>query len=355
MRKTTRIILALVSLACAACAFASADTLSVMGVPQFIIDTFACSGFATATLLPIGEQQTGLVIAYKNSRLIADDVMPVKTLDGPELTFKYFRRALGDAFGNQDTKVGRTSAPNVVHFSGEDVAGLAAAYGLQTPVPYEDLSQVKNKERYINTALEALMDRVLLDREVRVAGIVQNAANYTSEHVKVCSASERIGAQGSNIFELLMDMIESALVRPNVLGMSSKVFYKLRTDKSVINAIWPTNNGSGVATREQIAQLFEVDKIIVGQSRVNTNKNPKSPNLTPCWGNHIWGHYQEDLSDLKDGLTWGMTAQIGDRYAEVIEDKNMGLKGGEIIKAGFYQSEVVTAPGAGILVKNVVD
>ncbi len=356
MKKMTKIALFLITFALTVCAFAGGDALTACGVPQFIVDSlgFGSAGASFATILPLGEQQTGLVTAFKNGRLIADEVMPIKQLDGNELAFKYFRRNMGDAFGAQDTQVGRMSAPNVVYFGGEEIAGLAKAYGLQTPVPYEDLDQVKNKDRFVNKTIENLIDRILLDREIRIAKIVQDAANYESSQVKTLSASEKIGAEGSNIFELIMDMMESALVRPNVLGMSSKVFYKLRTDKSVINAIWPTNNGSGVATREQIADLFEVDRIIVGQARVNTRKNPKKPDLTSCWGENIFAHYQEELSDLKEGLAWGMTAQVGERYVEVIEDKKIGLKGGEIVKAGFYQAELVTAPGAGILLKDVL-
>ena len=49
-----------------------------------------------------------------------------------------------------------------------------------------------------------------------------------------------------------------------------------------------------------------------------------------------------------------MTAQIGDRFATIIEDEKIGLKGAEIIKAGFYQKEVVIGKDAGFLLKNIV-
>jgi hypothetical protein len=133
---------------------------------------------AAGLLLPIGVQQTDLVAAYKNGKMIADQVMPVKVLDGPELAFKYYERTKGDSFAAPDTKVGRTSEPNIIHLSGTEKAAVAEAQGLQIIVPKEDIDQIKNKERYVNTSLEYLMNQVYLGREMRVAGIVQDTSNY---------------------------------------------------------------------------------------------------------------------------------------------------------------------------------
>ncbi|MFA6689938.1 MAG: hypothetical protein WCS18_10720 [Sphaerochaetaceae bacterium] len=355
MTKLSKILFILISLVAVGSVFAGADALTAFGVPQSVAGILCPSGVSVAILpllLPITEQQTGLVVAYKNKALIADQAMPVKQLDGPELSFKWWKRRLGDAFTAQDTKVGRMSAPNKVYFEGDWESAVAKAFGLETSVMNEDLDQIKDKTRYLNSALEGLIDRVLLGREVRVAGIVQDAANYESSQVKTCTAEERIGTN-TDVYGMIMQMFEDALVRPNVFGMNSLVYTKLRSDKSIIAAIYPNGNGKGVATKEQLMELFEVDDLIVGKARVNTNRNPKSPSLENCWGNNLWAHYQEPLSSLTDGLAWGMTAQVGDRVAETVEDKDMGLKGGVTIKSGFYQAEVVTAKAAGVLIKGI--
>ena len=163
MKKMTKIPLILLALVCSVAAFAGADTLTACGVPQIFANIFGSDGGALAAglLLPIGVQQTDLVAAYKNGKMIADQVMPVKVLDGPELAFKYYERTKGDSFTAPDTKVGRTSEPHIIHLSGEERAAVAEAHGLQVIVPKEDIDQIKNKERYVNTNLEYLMNQVL--------------------------------------------------------------------------------------------------------------------------------------------------------------------------------------------------
>ena len=354
--KKNSIAFVLLTLVCALCSFAGADTLTACGVPQIVAEVFGSNGgvLAAGLLLPIGVQQTDLVAAYKNGKMIADQVMPVKVLDGPELAFKYYERTKGDSFTAPDTKVGRTSEPNIIHLSGEEKAAVAEAQGLQIIVPKEDIDQIKNKERYVNTSLEYLMNQVYLGREMRVAGIVQDTSNYGDGLTHTYENAQGIGAEGFNIVETILEYLEKPLARPNVLGMNSVVWAKLRTDPNVLRSVYPNSNGAGVASREQIKALFEVDEILIGEARVNTTKNAKNPQLARCWGDNIWAHYSEPLSTLKEGIAWGMTAQIGDRFATIIEDEKIGLKGAEIIKAGFYQKEVVVGKDAGFLLKNIV-
>lgn len=356
MKKMTKIALVLISLACTVCAFAGADTLTACGVPQIVLDIFGASstGLSTALILPIGETQTGLVIAYKNKKLIADEVMPIKTLEGSKLEFKYFERTKGDAFTVEDTHVGRTSEPNVIHLSGEERSDFCVARGLEDIIPREDIDQIDNKERFVNTHLEYLVNKILLGREKIVAEIVQNTANYGNGLSHTYAGNEGIGADNFDIVEVLLDWLDKPLARPNKLGMGYGVYTKLRTDLNVLKAIYPNGNGGGVATRQQLCDLFEVENILVGEARINTTKNAKNLNLERCWGNHIWAHYEEPLSSLKEGVAWGMTAQVGERISDIIDAPKIGLKGSEIIKVGMYQKEVVVGKDAGFLLKDVL-
>lgn len=354
--KKLHLSILMLTLMCVLCSFAGADTLTACGVPQIVSNVFGSDSLflGAGLLLPIGVQQTDLVAAYKNRKMIAGQVMPIKLLDGPELAFEYYERTKGDAFTAPETRVGRTSEPNVIHLSGEKKTGACEAHGLKDIVPKEDIDQIKNKERFVNTHLEYLMNQVLLGREMRVAGIVQDTSNYGANLSHTYESSEGIGADGFNIVEVILEYLEKPLARPNIIGMNAFVWSKLRTDPNVLRSIYPNSNGAGVATREQVKDLFELDDILIGEARVNTSKNAKNPTLAGCWGNNIWAHYTEPLSNLKEGIAWGMTAQVGDRFASIVEDENIGLKGAEIIKAGFYQKEVVVGKDAGFLLKNVI-
>lgn len=356
MKKMTKFILGFLLLAVAVCTYAGADTLTACGVPQFIVDALSMgsSGMSAAIILPFGETQTGIVIAYKNKKLIADQVMPIKMLDSNKLNFKYFERTKGDAFTVEDTKVGRTSEPNVINLGGTEKTDFCVARGLEDIIPVEDIRQLDNKERFTNTHFENLIGKVLLGREKAVAAMVQDVNNYGTGLSHTYGDSEGMGADGFDIVKVLFEYLDKPLARPNILGMGATAYHALRTNPKVLAAVYPNNQGNGVATKEQLCALFEVDQILVGEARVNTTKNAKNPVLERCWGNHIWGHYQEELTTLTEGIAWGITAQSGERYSSIVFDEKRGLEGSEILKAGMYQKEVVVGKDAGFLLKNVV-
>lgn len=344
----------IVALLCGA-SFAGAECLQSLGLPLALCDMLSQNGVYSAILLPITEQETGLVAAYTNKKMIADEVMPIDKLLKPNLEFSWFERTVGDAFLIQETAVGRKSRPNQVYFSGEKKSGLAKAYGLEAPLSNEDLEQLDAAARtkVLDRTLEGLINRVILGREVRVATLVADKNNYLNGQAVDVDSNKRLTVANADVFGMISDMLDNALARPTMLGMNARVWAKLRTHASIISALFPNGNGTGVATRQQIADLFEVDKILVGQAMVSSNKNPKAPITTQCWGNHLFGLHQEELSTLTEGITWGITAQVGERIAESNEDKTIGLKGGVIVKAGFYQDEVVVGKGAGFLLKDI--
>jgi hypothetical protein len=53
-------------------------------------------------------------------------------------------------------------------------------------------------------------------------------------------------------------------------------------------------------------------------------------------------------------VTFGVTAQFGTRVAGSWDDKNIGLTGGKMVRAGESVKEVITAADLGYFVQNAV-
>lgn len=352
MKKTIFIVLALVAFAAQ---FAGADTLSAIGLPHQIADILFVGGASMAFVFPVTTDQTGMVIAYKNKELVADRAMPIKNSLSDSLSFKWFERNLADGFTVPSTLVGRGGRPNSVAFNGAEKSGTAFAYGLESPVTQEDIDEAgKNVENLVTNRLQSLINLVLLDREIRVAAIVQNASNYLGSQVAATAAGDKFTLDTANPLKYILGKLDSAIVRPNKVGMGAGAWNALRVHPSIVKAVHGNAGDSGAATRQQIAELLEVGEIIVGSGFVNTAKRGQTPIFTRCWGNHLWAHYEEPLADAQEGLAWGMTVQVGDRYSKTVEDPHLGLKGGFWCKAGAYQAEIVTGTGAGVLLTDVV-
>src|SRR3990172_3410335 len=86
---------------------------------------------------PITPEMMAITISYRNPKLIADDVLP-RVLVGTQ-EFKYPTYTKAESFTVPDTKVGRKSAPNEVEFTATETTSKCDDYGLDDPVPQEDI------------------------------------------------------------------------------------------------------------------------------------------------------------------------------------------------------------------------
>ena len=107
----------------------------------------------------------------------------------------------------------------------------------------------------------------------------------------------------------------------------------------------------GRASRAQVAELLEVKRVLVGESRVNIKKPGENPILNRVWGNVVCGQFVNRTADTSGGLTFGFTAQLGNKVAGTLQ-ANMGLRGGKLVRAGEQVAEYIVANRAGFLIQN---
>ena len=76
---------------------------------------------------------TAIAIAYRNRRLIADEVLPRVGVGKQE--FKYRKYDLSEGFTVPNSRVSRTSRPNQVEFSAKELTDSTEDFALDAPVP----------------------------------------------------------------------------------------------------------------------------------------------------------------------------------------------------------------------------
>jgi len=300
-------------------------------------------------------EQTGMIMAYTNRATVADQVMPVKKLLGSKTAFTYLERDIAEGFTVPNTFVGRASKPNRVSFTVKEQSGKCDAHGLSDVVTQEDIDEADgNLGNLVSNSLQDSMNSVLLGREKRVADIVQNSGNYLDEKVIAVGEADKFNDAKSNPLKYLLDKLEDCIVRPNRMIIGQAAWTALRTHPKIVKAAHGNAGDSGVANKAAVADLLELEEIIVGASFVNENKKGEAPSMVRCWGNNVALHYYEPMSSGKQGLAWGMTFQSGERYASTTWNDDLGLKGGYDVKVGAYWAEIVTAKGAGMLLTGVI-
>ena len=292
---------------------------------------------------------SAVAIKYRQSNLIADLVMPRVKVDKQE--FIDLSDRMAEWITPPDTQVGRSSATNQLSNSMQDPVYLATVnQGLDEPVPNQDTLNSPS-ESALMRATQRVMGFVALRREIRTAAIASNSANFGYTAV-LSGTSMWSDYVNSNPLYDLLTYLDQPFMRPNRLTMGRAVWTVLSQHPKLV-AVAGASAGARRITRQELANLLEIDEIIVGDGWINTAAKGKTPVKSRIWGKFCAGTYTGDVSNADNGM-WGYTAQFGDRIAGTIIDPDIGLRGGVRVRAGESVREVVTAKEFGFLLTNVV-
>lgn len=315
------------------------------------------------TAFPLNTELTAIAIGYRNRDvdLIADLVLPRIPKTGKKFSYTVYNKA--DAYTLPSTRVARRAEPGTVDFGGVLVPAECVDYGLDDIVPNDEIEAWAASPRPASGGPVSPLARatslttglILLDREVRVSSLVFAAGTYPSGNkVTLSGTSQWSDYTNSNPLSALLNALDVPLFRPNVLVLGQAVWTVLRQHPKIVQAVNGSDQGAGTVTREQLAALLEIRRVVVGSGFVNVARKGQAPNFVRVWGKHASLLYvSEDMADA-DQPTFGFTAQFGTRIAGEMAEPKMGLRGSTRVRVGESVAEVIAANDAGYFFENAV-
>jgi len=304
---------------------------------------------------PVIPELTGITLAYRNKRLIADAVSP--RLDPPlaKQLFKYHVFTKEEGFTIPDTKVGRKSAPNEVEFTAAEKEASTEDHGLDDVVPNEDIVNAEGIYDPVDHAVEMLTGLVLLAREKRVADTTFAAATYPTGNKATLSGTDQWSDVTSKPIIKIGDALDIPLIRPNTMVIGRSAFTSLVRHPDIVKASHANAGDSGIARRQDIAELFELENIYVGEAFYNSAKRGQPAAYARLWGGHCSLLHLNELARNDDGqITFGYTAQWGNRVSGQMPEPKIGLKGSQRVRVGESVKEVISASDLGYLFTDAV-
>ncbi len=306
------------------------------------------------TPFPVDPVLTGIVVNYHNNAYIADQVLPRLNPILPKKEFKYMTFAFGQAITLPDTKVGRKGEPNTVEFEGNEQTGSCDDYGLDDIIPVDDIRQAPAGYDPQAFAAQRLMDLIELDREVRVANMVFNPATYAATNKIQLAGASQWSDPASDPIGDFRDAADSMIARPNTAIMGRLSWSALRSNAKIVSAISVSGTESGQATLRAVADLLELDEIIIGEAFVNSAKPGQPVQRLRTWGKHCALIRREKLAtSMSDMPTFGWTAQYGTRVSGTLDEPKIGLRGSVRVRSGESVAEVISAPDLGFFFQDV--
>lgn len=305
---------------------------------------------------PVSARLTSIALAYRNPdiALIADEVLP-RTPTAEE--FRWLEYDLSQGFTVPDTRVGRKSMPNQVDFAATDKTSRVEDHGLDDWVPNRDIEIAQTQGEGIDPegmATEYLTNLVALGREQRAAGLVFDPNSYPGAQVSTLSGTSQWSHADSDPVVAIGDALDVPVMRPNIAVMGQQAWTKLRRNLKLVQAVKGTNQGAGMITRAEFCDLFEIQQLFIGASFVNSAKRGQTPSLARVWGKHMSLIYRDRAAGPQGGVTFGFTAQFGDKIAGSLADERVGLTGSTLVRSGERVKEIVCAKDVGFFFQNAV-
>jgi hypothetical protein len=132
----------------------------------------------------------------------------------------------------------------------------------------------------------------------------------------------------------------------------------LNSHPALVNAVRGNLTNKGMISEEEFVDLFSgegLKALHVGRAYHNTSKPGQDPTLERAWGNHAAFLHLDPMASVQGGgVTFGITAEYGNRVSGRIDDPDIGLEGGVRIRTGERVKELVIAPEVGFLIENAV-
>ena len=321
---------------------------AMSALPLMALNTFAP--------FPVTPEYTAVAVAYKTEKLVADEVMPRVPVSAQ--TFKYLKYPMAESFTVPKTEVGRKGQPNQVEFTATEDTSATVDHALDDPVPHADIENARAQPGVPDPLMRAtrgLTKLIELGREIRVAGLIFNPNSYAATHRDTLAGTDQWSDYAeSNPLAYLMDTLDSMIMRGNVLVLGRRTWTVLAQHPKLCKAVFGNNTDAGVITRQALATLLELDQVIVGEGWVNTAAKGQVANMVRVWGNHAALLYRNKDADTQSDVTFGLTAQWGTRVAGAEYDKNIGMRGGQIVRVGESVKELITANDLGFFVQDAV-
>jgi hypothetical protein len=286
-----------------------------------------------------------MAIGYFQENGIAGLIAPVVPVGKQGDMYSIFSRA--DALRTEDDKRSPGTEANKITRTISSDTYYAQNYALKYPVTLEDRANADPvfRQNLIDNAAEYVLDKLLLGWEVRVAGIVNSTSNVGSSAGVASEWDAAASSDPIGDIHTAMDNVQDLTgQRPNRCIMGLDAWRSIRRNDQILNRIFGTNNGGGFPSTAQIANLLEIEQILVGAAYRNTANEAQAESLSKVWGDNVTVYYapqapSRDRASFMYSFRWAEGSLPNMQAERHPFDRKTKT---EEVEVGYYQEEKVT-------------
>lgn len=302
--------------------------------------------------------QSQISIGYENEDFIADQVLPeISTGNLSKYTYRKYR--LRDTMRIPETHVTRQGATNEVEYGHDAIQAETDDFALKSVIPISDIdtAAAAGLPNPMDYHTQVNTEQLMLQKEAKCADLVFSDATYeTGLKQTLAGNAQWSDYTNSDPIPAIMQALDLPVKRPNLMVIGRQQFTTLRMHPKVVSAVQANGSGlnqSGVVMANAIAELLEIDRVLVGSAWYDSTPNGAALTRTRLWGNAC-ALLRQEAVQLPYTMTFGFTATTGNRDTYTMFDGDRGQRGCWVPKTVMSYRMNIAAPEYGYLFSNVI-
>jgi len=241
---------------------------------------------------------TNISIKYSNEAYVGLQIVPVVPVKKKSDIY-YIYNSKADRFRIPKTLRAPKTDSRTVDWEVDTDGYVCNEYALNDLI---DDDERDNADKPLNIDVdttEFLTDIVQLSLEMRIKTMLEAALSANAPTSGVWSDyTEATGTDPIADIEEGKEAVHAVIFRdPNILLLAKPVYDKLKHHPKILERI--KYSQKGVITADLMAELFGVDRVIIGKAGYNTAKEGKAESLSYLWGKNAILAYVEPKPGLK--------------------------------------------------------
>ena len=302
-----------------------------------------------------------MAIGYQNDEYIGTRLMPVVNTvtdlgqnDG-QLSVEYWAKDKDNTFDDSDDDdaigtdgtVGRADE----NFSLSSVS-LTRRARKRFIDAWTDAAMDSVLRRMISPTI-TLADKLALKQERRIAAVLGTYTNYASSNYAALSGSDQWNSSTGGDPKAVVDTALAALFYGGpgqTVGFCSlSVYNTLKKHPTILEAFKYGGLAQGYVTRQQLAQYFELDDLLVGKTRYKSSKEGQSTKTYGRVWSDVFGVVRVAQPVSVDQAAFGLTIESPHFQLQWFEN-GTGGRGGFNNQIAYADALKITASDAGYLI-----
>jgi hypothetical protein len=291
---------------------------------------------------------TNLSVAYRNNDFIAELIAPQVPVRKQSDRY-YIYDSDREAMRLTEDLRSPGSLAQEVDFTLSSDSYYCEDHALAGAVPDEERENADPVIQPDIDRTEYLTERILLNQEVAMELALRTASGMGETAVDSGSNWAATGSDPvADIQAARLAVFAASQRRANVMVVPYAVYETLRNNEAVVDRV--KYSGGGIISTDIMAQLFDVDRVIVPKCFVNVSAKGQAAAVEPLWGTNVYLLHVAERPGLKqvtvaNTFVWnGMPGSVNGTVVERWRDH--GRKADMIRVQKYYDIKII-APGAG--------